>query len=765
MLDGLEQEFNLQSDIERVVEVKAVLREIFWSNGRRIVGGAHPAAGGAGISIIGDMIEPAIGQLYNFTGKWKRNDRFNKWEMHFAAYQTVLPDDTGGIYYYLVQTAKWVGPETATALIDAFGTETLNVLKNPNSDIHVKGLTGERLCEIRESLIRNEATEKAIVELNSILGGVLSPSVIQRAITRWGSDAGRIIRRDPFRLTQLHGIGFLKADAVYLKAGGDKGALRRHAHAAMFAVQQAASEEGHTRLLSDQFYAGAGKLVEQLHPKTLPLCVRAKKLRKEDGFICDTSLYEAERFIADRIIYMMTDNQNTRGLRVPDLPAIQQLHEDQAAALRCVADNRICIITGAPGTGKTFTIARVIMLLQEHGLWPELAAPTGKAAKQMQLALQDIIGNRTARTIHSLLEAQMDDEGFSFGRDASNPLKCNAMVLDEVSMIDVRLLRSLFEALPQATRLVIVGDHYQLPSVGPGAVLRDMLGAGVPSYELSTIKRNAGRIVYACHAIKDGRIPEPAEKLNLETGDNWRHIEVPAIEQIKGVIEQLLAKKLPELGYDAKWQVQVISPTNERGGLACSVLNEIAKKVLNPINVEKHFPFAKSDKIVRLKNGFAELVKPDTCPENPKHQAMHTCSLCSSQEQKEAAATVTERGVRIVNGDIGEVIVITDKKIVVRFLYPIRTVLIPRMENHLRLAYCMTCHKMQGSEVEVVVLPIHRTMSHIPILTREWMYTAFSRAKKILITVGELSALAEPIRRIGNVRRQTNLKEMIQCFL
>lgn len=743
--------------------VKAVLERIVWRKDRYIIGIAKPD-GRRPIGVLGNMADPQEGQLYEFTGRWQRNDRFNKWDLHFSTYRTILPNDDQSIYHYLVRTAKWVGPETAEKLIARYGADTLSVLKNDPRRViadQIHGLTLQRVEEMSKSLRDNERLEAVQLEVDRMIGGALGRSIVEKAIGKWGADAGHIIRRDPYRLMKLNGIGFVKADQVAMKLGIPAESRRRHAHAMLHVLSEQAAQNGHTRVAPLRFQAEVQQLIGDPHPKALRLCERAKRVQVTPQYVADAELGAAEQFIADKL----------RALCMQDLPPLlltenvkelaETLEDEQRTAFNQAQVSPLLIVTGAPGTGKTYTVARIIAMWQENNLRIALAAPTGKAAKQMELALSQTVG-LPARTIHSLLEAEVVDDVFRFQRNADNPLDCNALVIDETSMVDVRLMLSLLAAVPDECRILLVGDHYQLPSVGPGAVLRDILAAGLPNVELTKIKRNAGRIVRACHAMKDGGIPEPAPKLNLPEGDNWRHIDASTDSEIIEVVRVLLRKKLPDLGIDPVWQTQIISPTNERGSLSCAVLNRVAKEIVNPGPFIDKLAFSMGDKIVRTKNGKVATAGYSTCS---------TCDGTGETSPGTKCLACVGRGkisqggeVRIVNGDIGVIKEVDEKFIYVDFLWPDRSVKIPRREHHLRQAYCMTCHKMQGSEIDVVILPITKALMGMPMVTREWVYTAMSRAKKFILTVGNLDYLPMALRRIGNTARVTALAELLQEY-
>ena len=401
---------------------------------------------------------------------------------------------------------------------------------------------------------------------------------------------------------------------------------------------------------------------------------------------------------------------------------LKGLAPDQQEAFRLAMAHPVFIITGAPGTGKTTVLKRII---EQFAAWNKLialAAPTGKAAKRMT----EVIGMQ-ASTIHRLLGPEprtfKGELYFGFTRGINSPIPDDVLVVDEFSMVDISLAASLFRAVAAGTRVLIVGDHYQLPSVGPGAVLRDLLAAGVPSYELTEIKRNTGDIVKACHAIKDGRPAVPSPHLDEKAGLNFRHIEESDPFEIQEIIRNLVTKRLPMRGHDPVWDIQVLSPMNERTALSCLDLNTLLQGALNIHPPIPGIPFRVGDKCVQLKN-----------------------------EQI--------NGEFVVNGDLGQIKNINDAEIEVLFLYPDRLVKIKKKAHHLRLAYCMTIHRLQGSESPVIIFPVHSCYGGF--FNRELLYTAISRARDICITVGEMHSLEAATGRVGNVRRITRLTELIK---
>lgn len=414
-----------------------------------------------------------------------------------------------------------------------------------------------------------------------------------------------------------------------------------------------------------------------------------------------------------------------------------QLTDEQLSAVEMVKSNKISVLTGGPGTGKTTAVKEVLGWAHGQKLTVAMAAPTGKAAKRMTEATE-----HDASTIHRLLGGTMQDDQFVFAWNKSNPLFTDLLIIDEVSMVTSDLMASLLQAVNNhGTRVLIVGDEGQLPSVGPGAVLRDILASAVvPHTRLTKIHRNSGEIVRACHKIAMGKTYEPCSELDPKAGKNLRHIEIDSPERIVEVIRTIVAGRMPERGYDPVWDVQVISPMNSRTSLSCDGLNAMLQECLNPNpgpapeDLKKLGPWRIGDKVIQIKNG-----------------------AIKNGERKSSGL---QELIQVVNGDMGRVVeFIDEKKMAVQFFDPERIGIISRSRNDLLLAYAVTCHRMQGSEAPVVIVPVHTVFG--PFLTRSWVYTAISRAKEICITVGRFRAIAGAIGRHDAESRKTMLGEKL----
>jgi exodeoxyribonuclease V alpha subunit len=466
-------------------------------------------------------------------------------------------------------------------------------------------------------------------------------------------------------------------------------------------------------------------------------------------------------------------------------PAVLQLEPDQVEAVALALDpkRRVGIITGAPGTGKSHSVREIVDRLERAGLKVVLAAPTGKAAKRLREAT-----GRLATTIHRMLGPTMDSRGrFVFMYGPHDPIPADVVILDEVSMVDVLLMQDVVEALAPHARLLLVGDQNQLPAVGPGAVLQDLLGSHrVPAVELTTIKRqNPGPLLRAIHAIKDGRCP----KIENAPGDDlFLEMQADPADIVNSVLDLALARlpaKFARAGnpLDPLKDVQVIAPTRERGPLSCAVLNERFQAALWRREGVEGDSVAAGAGLFPSTDGGADGDGDDK--ESAKKRPRRRAFLAGDK----VIQTKNDYSLGICNGDIGFVLDPDardlDGKKVIRVAFdaiagagagaanasaeavegngnaPPREIDIPATDNHLELAYAVTCHKYQGSESRVVIIPIHSSQPSI-LMTRNWIYTALSRARELCILVGEERALAAAVRRVNPTRRTTALRLMVE---
>jgi exodeoxyribonuclease V alpha subunit len=690
----------------------------------------------SGISALGDLREPLEGERLKLFGAESNHPKFGK-QFKFSRFERMAPVGTRAVRDYIVKVAKWVGPTIGDKIVSAYGDATLAVLKTEPERVarEIRGITQARAEEIAAELRGREKEEQMVLQLGELCSGRIPDNVMRAAKDRWGGDAPRMIRENPYLLTGLHGCGFKGADRV-AEGLGIKGAdPRRLAAALEYALKTEAARGGHTRLSIDEAERLAGELANcPITPEGIALALKGQAVLRGADFYALARYEAAEAAVAGHLQRLAA-----AGKELPhDPPKLDGCAADQAAAFGVCLGHPVSLLVGAPGTGKTWTLARIVEAYRGgKGNRIALAAPTGKAAKRTTESLAATCGG-SACTIHRLLEPSRFDKGsgerMQFTRCEANPIEADLLVIDETSMLDVELAAELLSAVPGGCRVIFIGDDNQLPSVGPGAVLRDLLRAELPAARLTEIKRNAGEIVRACHAIKDGSAPAPNPKpLDLEGGHNWRHVEIPTEREIAEQIVWLVTDWAKAKGI-ATDEVMVVSPfnhLNERE-LSCRDFNERLQAALNPATPGTEAArggIREGDRVVRLSNGMAE-------------------------------ETVGDWEVPIVNGDLGRVTKLDKHNLFVTFEAPTRRVKLARREADLALAYALSCHKMQGSEARVIIIPLHKSFGIFP--NREWVYTAFSRAKQILITVGTVATLGAWVRRQTNGLRKTGLASALQ---
>jgi len=677
-----------------------------------------------GATVVGSIVDPTIGDEYEFYGSWDKHPTYGK-QFRFRQYVKKLPQSQAGIVRYLTR-AKWLGTKRANAVAQAYGKDTLEVLRtNPQRVAEdIAGITEERALEIQAHLQKHKALEGATVQLEEMLAGVkgLPKDIAVRLLADLGSDAPHELKRNPYRLVGFRGVGFLLADRFALSIGYKPEGIHRRSAAVEYVLKTAASNEGHTVLPAAEIVTRVRSLIGiDPSPGLANLAAKGSIVLRPGDRIALQGMYKAEKGASEALRRLISAPV------VPCSAPLDNLTPDQRGAVKAISGASVAVLTGPPGSGKTYTLARIVKGWKAAGVRGiAFCAPTGKAATRMTESLADTLPGARASTIHRLLDPQpMPDGSFSFGYGPDNQLELGGIVVDEVSMLDVNLAASLFGAVKTGTRLLLVGDVDQLPSVGPGAVLADMIGAGIPTARLDSIVRNAGQIVKACSDIRKGKPFAWAERFDIDAGENLRHIKKVSGRDIIATIVALV-DKMPSLGFDPFWDFQVLAPMNTRSQTSVAALNKALGDKLNPGPLPKGLDFRVGDKVVRTKNALAK--------------------------------TVDLGVVEIVNGDIGIVDKIEGSEIVVSLVNPPRQVILPRLEHHLQRAFCMTCHKLQGSDAPVIAMPLHRSFGTFP--TREWLYTAISRAKTLCLTVGSKGVALDMIARRA-AKRRTMLKGLL----
>ena len=676
-----------------------------------------------GTTIKGDMLEPSFGVSYQFRGRWDDHPKWGR-QFHFDAYESTLPSDVETIRAYLEENSYGIGKVISGRIVDKYGDEALAVLKDDPARVarEIEGLSERDAGVTSERLRRVEHEEKIRLEVGALFAGLrMAKSLTRKVVKAWRFDAVARIKKNPYDLVEeIVGVGFLTADSVALNVKFSREAPERILAGIVHVLKEEANGKGHTQTTREDVTSQASellKLAPELIANQLDDDGGAAKFYVDGDWVALSDLYEAEDRVAEDLCRLLLCDP----IAGAEPTEADELADDQREALLAACDSPVFILTGAPGTGKTFTIKRIIDSFPSARV--SLAAPTGKAAKRIteQTGLE-------ALTIHRLLGPEPDPKTgeFRFRHGRADPLRCDLLILDETSMIDARLAAQTLAAVKDGCRLILVGDVYQLPSVGPGNVLRDVIASGVvPVVELATIKRqDPGRLVRNIHRIKDEQLPE----YDNAEGDDYFFVQVGQERTIQSLVVDFVAERLPEkYGVDPVRDIQVITPLRKKTSLGCSELNRVLQTRLNDSPAVEGTPFRIGDKVVQLSNDY---------------------------------------DLGIVNGDVGYVVAIDGpnvskrggRKITVEFENPTRVVEIGLKFNDLELAYALTCHKFQGSEAPIVVIPVHNCFGSL-IMQRSWVYTAISRARDVCVVVGDEGSLQKAIARNATINRRTRLTD------
>ena len=696
------------------------------------------------VTVIGSLLDVNVGSVLLIYGNWKVDSRYGR---QFAAesWEETLPATVFGIEKYLGSgLIKGVGPKYAKKIVAQFGIETLEVIETDISRLQeVDGIGKKRIQMIRDSWERQKEIKNVMLFLQD--HGV-STSFAAKIYRQYGNESLDKMKENPFQMADdIWGIGFKTADGIAQKLGFAKEAYVRLRSGIMYTLSNLA-DEGHVFAYQDQLIAKAAELLEA---EESSIVMTLDQMIADKDLICETvdyktdqaemkaiylpAFYYAEAGVAgklkrlaqapaaDRLWHALMDARQKTGnesLSI-DVGKIQEkVHmkydEIQADAIRKAAVSKVMVLTGGPGTGKTTTTQGIIAAYRLFGLKILLAAPTGRAAKRMTEAT-----GLEAKTIHRLLECK-PPEGYQKNED--NPLDGDVLIIDECSMIDMILMNALLKAIPEGMRLILVGDIDQLPSVGAGNVLRDIIDSGVfPVVRLTRIFRQAqsSRIIMNAHAINEGKFPDISNGKNTD----FFYIEKEDPEEAVQEIVRLVKNNLPRY-YKTPWNhIQVLTPM-QKGIVGAANLNLALQEALNPQGDGLRrggYLFRTGDKVMQIRNNY----------------------------EKE-----------IFNGDIGTVesVDLQERTLKVNFDQHIIEYEASELDELVH-AYATTIHKAQGSEYPIVVMPV--LMNHYVMLQRNLIYTGITRAKKVLVIVGTRKALSYAVRNVTVTKRNTFLKERL----
>ncbi len=695
------------------------------------------------VTAVGVMPGICAGETVTLTGSFIVHQSFGR-QFKVTAFSRCMPETADQIYKYLASgVIRGIGPKKAMLIVEKFGADTLDILDSaPQRLSSIKGISAEQANTIGEEFKKQYAMRSVMLSLEKY---GFTPTESVRIFKKLGINAPQAVEENPYILCNLGvGISFERAESIEEKLPKKPLPDFRISEGILHVLRHNANSRGHTCIPREKLLKPCADLLNVTQDQiditldTLGNTGRVKICEMDSKeFVFLPSSYLDEKKIADRVNVIANfppmgaphlgdwiDNIETQcGIKY---------EEQQRIAIATAAKKGLLVLTGGPGTGKTTTIRGIISIFERQKLDIALAAPTGRAAKRMS----EVTGME-AKTVHRLLEVEWDeDDRPVFRRNTQNPLDCNALILDELSMMDIHLFASLLDALPLGCRLILVGDSDQLPPVGAGNVLHDLILSGMlPVVCLTQVFRQAleSKIVTNAHKIVSGEIPD----LKNDGGDFF-HLERPAPSYAAQTVVELCTQRLPKAyGWDAFSDIQVICPS-KKGDVGTQNLNVLLQAALNPPSPQKEQltvagrVFRVGDKVMQVKNNY-----------NIPWESHR------------------EKGEGIFNGDIGILREVNVKTGVATVDFDGRIANIPgEYLNEMELAYAVTVHKSQGSEFKAVILPVTGIVSNLAY--RNLLYTAVTRAKEMLVTVGSSRQIEEMTLNDKKAKRYSALAYFLQ---
>lgn len=705
-------------------------------------------AGGAQlITMTGYMPGLAEGERIVAHGEWTTHAEYGD-QFKVEYYERLLPSTESEIEKYLASgILPGVGKATARKIVEEFGAEALEVIeKQPEKLLVIKGMTLDRVNALYKKFVEQIGVREVVMQFQKY---ALSASYAVRAYKIFGMNAVHVMHENPYRLAEeVDGISFQKADAIAMTLGFSKSDSVRLAAGIKHLLYQIGYLNGHTYLPRGTLTAQAvhyleveqGPVEDAISAMLLDGSLILENMGEYDAVYL-RQFYDAEASVAQRLLEMSRTVYDVDAGELSNLVAAVegetgiQLAPAQLEAVKTVFENAVLVITGGPGTGKTTIINSIIKIMARKKKRVALAAPTGRAAKRMSE-----VCHTEAKTIHRLLEVEpgADEVGSRFARNAGHPLECDVLIVDEMSMVDILLMHSLLLALPRSARLIMVGDSDQLPSVGAGNVLRDIIESGTLScIQLTEIFRQAkeSMIVVNAHRINHGEIP-----LLNDRDNDFFFVRRSDPLSLCETIADLCQRRLPSYyGIDSISQIQVLTPTRKTA-VGVQYLNQVLQERLNPPDPDKPERATRScvyrlgDKVMQIRNNYQ-----------------------LEWEQLDGL----EKGSGVFNGDVGFITAIDTKRQKLTVTYDDRRVIYDfMMLDELELAYAVTVHKSQGSEFDAVILPMMEV--HRLLMTRNLLYTAITRARRLVVLVGQEDVIKRYVDNDNVQMRFSGLRHKLQ---
>ena len=673
-------------------------------------------------TIVGNFFEVTVGAVLIVEGEWRVDKRYGR---QFAAqsWTETLPATVTGMEKYLGSgLVKGIGPKFAKLIVSHFGLDTFKVIEEDIERLReLPGIGTSRISKIKESWEKQKDVKDIMVFLQSY--GV-SSTYAAKIYKTYAKESIEKVSKNPYCLADdIWGIGFKTADAIAKKMGYKDNDPRRCRSGILYTLSRL-SDDGHVYAEREQLVKTARELLladEQPINDSIDKMIKSEDLVLDNEAIFLPPFYYAECGVANKLKRLMGSTEQSlfeEQLDINQIVRKTHIHYDdvQVEAIRMAVNSKVMVLTGGPGTGKTTTTLGIIAALQNIGMSILLAAPTGRAAKRMSEAT-----GKEAKTIHRLLEYNPAE---GYGRNDENPLEGGVLIVDESSMIDIILMNSLLKAVPTHMRLILVGDVDQLPSVGAGNVLRDIIDSeSVPVIRLTRIFRQAqsSRIITNAHRINQGQYPDIS---NGKTTDFF-FIKQEDPTMAAAEIVNIVKNRIPNAYHISTNDIQVLAPM-QRSVVGATNLNIALQEAINPTGESLNrggFKYRKGDRVMQIRNNYDK---------------------------------------DVYNGDIGKILEVNMEDKTLTVLFDNRRIEYEDTDlDELTLAYATTIHKSQGSEYPVVVIPI--LMTHFMMLQRNLVYTGITRAKKICIIVGTTKALAYSIHNQVVLKRNTRLKERLQA--